>query len=115
MPQAPERSTVGVEITFRDADGELIDPAAVTSFLMEVHGDQPGATNPIAALTSAVLPAANPATYVLDLSAIDADDVDKRLFVEWRIEYTSTTLGAGAILRSEKALEINLANSRIAT
>jgi hypothetical protein len=115
MAQAPERSTVGIEITMKDADGVNILPGAITAFLLEVRGTLPGLTNPIAALTSTVIPTSNPQLYVLDLTGLDRDAVGDRLKVEYKITYTSTTLGAGAVLRSEEPFVIHLTNSELST
>lgn len=113
MPnKAPERSTFGIKITMRDSDGELILVGAITAFLCEVHASKPGASNPIVSVST--LPTSNPFVVPLDLEALDQDTTGRVVYIEHKITYTSTELGAGIVMRSDP-FEVDLTDSRIAT
>jgi hypothetical protein len=105
-----ERTTVGVEITFKDANGAVIPVNSMSAFRWELHSLRPGATNPV--LFGTTLPAANPHVIVLLLNTLDVSVVGDRLALETKLTYDSAVLGVGAIARSEPFL-LNLANSRI--
>ena len=105
-----ERSTAALEISFKDEDDALIAVGSMVSFLWEVNSPKAGATNPVA--TGSTLPVANPHLLVLDLSAVDMDDVGDRLHVSFKLVYNSTTLGSGAVLRGGNHI-LYLKNSEI--
>jgi hypothetical protein len=110
MAAVVERTTVGVQVSFKDADGSMIGVGSMTAFRWELHSLRPGATNPVASGTT--LPAANPHLIVLNLTTIDVSVVGDRLALETKLTFNSGVLGSGAIARSEPFI-LNLANSRI--